>query len=155
MSGSMDSLTLFLHKSLLWMVVILFILFYPMLISIYVFLPLFIGIMGYFLIVGIERGKLSYMVISLLYLINMDINLSLPFFLVSIAILFVYIFFYPHFVHFRKCKVCTPFLTVLMIDLVYLGSLLAYDFVFQTDNIVLDDILLYPLIVDLLVAVML
>jgi hypothetical protein len=42
-----------------------------------------------------------------------------------------------------------------MIDLVYLGSLLAYDFVFQTENIVLDDILLYPLVVDLLVAVML
>ena len=138
---------------LLWILVLFFVLFYPMLISIYVFLPLFIGIMGYILILGIERGKLSYMVISLLYLINLDINLSLPFFLVSIAILSVYIFLYPHFIHFRTCKVCTPFLTVLMIDLVYLGFILAYDFVFQTENIVLDDILLYPLIVDLLMAV--
>jgi len=143
----------YLQKLLLWILVLLFVLFYPMLISIYVFLPLFIGIMGYMLILGIDRGKLSYIVVSLLYLINMDINLSLPLFLVSIAILCVYVFFYPHFIHFRKCKVCTPFLTVLMIDLVYLLFLLAYDFVFQTENIVLDDILLYPLIVDLLVAV--
>jgi len=134
-------------------VVLLFILFYPMFISIYVFLPLFIGIMGYLLILGIERGKLSYVVVALLYLLNLDINLSLPFFLVSITVLFVYIFFYPHFVHFRKCNVCTPFLTVLMIDLLYLAFLLAYDFVFQTENIILDDILLYPLVVDLLVAV--
>jgi len=145
----------YLHSMLLWMLVFLFILFYPMLISIYVFLPLFIGIMGYLLIMGIDRGKFSYILISLLYLINLDINLSLPFFLVTIAILTVYVFLYPHFTHFRSCKVCTPFLTVLMIDLVYLGFLLAYDFIFQTENIVLDDILLYPLVVDLLVAVIL
>jgi hypothetical protein len=151
----MNTLTRFLQKLILWALIIMFVIFYPMLISIYVFLPLFIGIMGYVLILGIERGKWSYILVSLLYLVNMDINLSLPFFLVSIAILFVYIFLYPYFVHFRRCRVCTPLLTVLMIDLVYLGSLLAYDFVFQTENIVLDDILLYPLVVDLLVAVML
>jgi hypothetical protein len=145
----------YLQSVLLWTVVLLFILFYPMLISIYVFLPLFIGIMGYLLILGIEKGKLSYIMISLLYLVNLDVNLSLPFFLVTIAILTVYVFLYPHFTYFRTCKVCTPFLTVLMIDLVYLGFLLAYDFVFQTENIVLDDILLYPLVVDLLVAVIL
>jgi hypothetical protein len=151
----MNTLTHFLQKLLVWTLILLFVLFYPMLISIYVFLPLFIGIMGYVLILGIDRGKWSYILIALLYLVNMDINLSLPFFLVSIAILFVYVFFYPHFVHFRRCKVCIPLLTVLMIDLVYLGFLLAYDFVFQTENIVLDDILLYPLVVDLLVAVIL
>jgi hypothetical protein len=120
-----------------------------------VFLPLFIGIMGYFLILGIEQGRLSYVIVSLLYLLNMDINLSLPFLLVTIAILFVYIFFYPHLIHFRKCKVCTPFLTVLLIDLTYFAFLVGYDFIFQTENIVLDDILLYPLVVDLLVAVIL
>ena len=144
-----------LQKFLLWIVVILFVLFYPMFISIYVFLPLFIGIAGYMLIIGIDRGKVSYILLSLLYLINMDLNLSLPFLLDFIAILSVYVFMYPHFTHFRKCHVCIPILTVLMIDLVYLGSLLLYDFVFQTENIVLDDILLYPLVVDLLVAVML
>ena len=145
----------YLHRLLMWMLVALFIIFYPMLISIYVFLPLFIGIMGYILILGIEQGRISYILVSLLYLVNMDVNLSLPFFMASIAILIVYLFFYPHFIHFRKCHVCTPLLTVFMIDMVYLGLLLAYDFVFGTENIVLDDILLYPLVVDLLVAVLL
>lgn len=144
-----------LKRFLIWTVMILFVLFYPMMISIYVFLPLFIGVAGYMLIVGVERGKISYMLFSLLYLINMDLNLSLPFLLDLIAILFVYVVLYPYLTHFRRCHVCTPFLTVLMIDLVYLGTLLLYDFVFQTENIVLDDILLYPLIVDLLVAVVL
>jgi len=146
-------MTHILRRALLWILIVMFVLFYPMIISIYVFLPLFIGVMGYIMILGIEEGRIVYIIVSLLYLVNMDINLSLPFFLVSIAILFVYLFMYPYFVHFRKCKVCTPLLTVLMIDLVYLGSLLAYDFVFQTENIILDDILLYPLVVDLLVAV--
>lgn len=145
----------YLHRLLMWMLVVLFVVFYPMLISIYVFLPLFIGIMGYILILGIEQGKISYILVSLLYLVNMDVNLSLPFFMTSIAILVVYLFFYPRFLYFRKCHVCTPLLTVFMIDIVYLGSLLAYDFVFGTENIVLDDILLYPLVVDLLVAVLL
>jgi len=153
--SSMRTKNSLLQKFLLWIVVILFVLFYPMFISIYVFLPLFIGIAGYMLIIGIDRGKVSYILLSLLYLINMDLNLSLPFLLDFIAILSVYVFMYPHFTHFRKCHVCIPILTVLMIDLVYLGSLLLYDFVFQTENIVLDDILLYPLVVDLLVAVML
>lgn len=144
-----------LQKFLIGLLLLLFVLFYPMFISIYVFLPLFIGVMGYVLILGIERRKPFYILVSLLYLINLDINLSLPIFLVSIAILFVYLLFYPYFTHFRSCKVCTPVLTVFTIDLVYLGFLLLYDFIFQTENVVLDDILVYPLVVDLIVAVML
>ena len=144
-----------IRKFILWTVAILFVLFYPMLISIYVFLPLFFGVMGYILIKGIEEGRWSYILLSLVYLLNMDINLSLPFMLISIAILLVYIFIYPHMNHFRKCKVCTPLLTVFFIDIVYLGVLLVYDFIFQEQIIRLDDILLYPLVVDLLVAVML
>ena len=144
-----------IRKLILWTLAILFVLFYPMLISIYVFLPLFFGVMGYILIRGIEDGRWSYILLALVYLLNMDINLSLPFMLISIAILLVYIFIYPHLNHFRKCKVCTPLLSVFFIDIVYLGVLLVYDFIFQEQIIKLDDILLYPLIVDLLVAVML
>jgi len=144
-----------IRKLILWILAILFVLFYPMLISIYVFLPLFFGVMGYILIKGIEEGRWSYILLSLVYLLNMDINLSLPFLLISIAILLVYIFIYPHLNHFRKCKVCTPLLTVFFIDIVYLGVLLVYDFIFQEQMVSLDEILLYPLIVDLLVAVML
>jgi len=144
-----------IRKLIVWILAILFVLFYPMLISIYVFLPLFFGVVGYMLIRGIEEGKWAFILLSLIYLINMDINLSMPFLLISIAILLVYIFIYPHLNHFRKCKVCTPLLTVLMIDLVYFAVLMVYDFIFQTHIVRLDEILFYPLIVDLLVAVML
>ncbi|SFV89927.1 hypothetical protein MNB_SV-4-75 [hydrothermal vent metagenome] len=151
----MKSTSYYLRKLLKWMFVAIFVVFYPMIISIYVFLPLFIGIVGYFLILGIEKGKITYIVISLLYFINMDANLSLPFFMISTATLIVYLFFYPRFMHFRKCHVCTPLLTVFMVDMVYLALLLSYDFIFGTENVVLDDILIYTLIVDLLVAVLL
>ncbi len=151
----MDRLTFWAQRLLVGILIAVFVAFYPMLISIYVFLPLFIGVMGYIFILGVDRGKISYILVSFLYLFNIDLNLSLPFFLVSIAIVSVYLFFYPYVKHFRKCTPCSALLTVLMIDVVYLGILLAYDFVFQTESVVLDDILLYPLIVDLIVAVML
>jgi hypothetical protein len=149
----MDKANILLKKILLWLLLSMFVLFYPMLISIYVFLPLFVGVVGYFLILGIDRGKISYILISLFYLINLDINLSLPFLLSTIAVLLVYIFLYPYIANFKSCKVCSPLLNVLFIDLIYFLLLMGYDFIFQTHNIMLDDILLYPLVIDLLVAV--
>lgn len=147
------------HKSLtlsfIWLSVFLFILFYPMLISIYVFLPLFIGVMGYILIQGIEQGKTVYIFTAVIYFINLEINLSLPFFLIFISALLVYVLFYHSLIYFSKCRICGPLLSVLLIDAVYLGNLLAYDFIFQSNSIVLDNILLYSLIVDLLVVVIL
>ena len=139
----------------IWLAVLLFIIFYPMLISIYVFLPLLIGVMGYILIQGIEKGKIHYIFISLVYFINLEVNLSLPFFLIVISSLLVYVLFYHSLIHFRDCMICRPVLSVLLIDGVYLGSLLAYDFIFQTNSIVLDNILLYSLIIDLLLVVIL
>ncbi len=139
----------------IWLAVLLFIIFYPMLISIYVFLPLLIGVMGYILMQGIEKGKIHYIFISLVYFINLEVNLSLPFFLIVISSLLVYVLFYHSLIHFRDCMICRPVLSVLLIDGVYLGSLLAYDFIFQTNSIVLDNILLYSLIIDLLIVVIL
>ncbi len=139
----------------IWLAVLLFIIFYPMLISIYVFLPLLIGVMGYILMQGIEKGKIHYIFISLVYFINLEVNLSLPFFLIVISSLLVYVLFYHSLIHFRDCMICRPVLSVLLIDGVYLGFLLAYDFIFQTNSIVLDNILLYSLIIDLLIVVIL
>ena len=151
----MDNVYQLLHRPLIWTVVLLFILFYPMLISIYVFLPLLIGIMGYIMILGIEEGKLHYILMSILYFINLEVNLSLPIFLIIIMVLLVYVLFYRYLTHFRSCYVCRPILSVILIDIFYLGGLLAYDFVFQCTSIVLDNILLYSLIVDILVVVIL
>jgi hypothetical protein len=142
-------------KFMITMLALIFILFYPMLISIYVFLPLLIGIMGYALLRGIEKGNFFYIMISTLYFINLEVNLSLPYFLTIISTLLVYVLIYPYFTHFKRCNICRPILSVLFLDGVYLGSLLFYDFIFQSHSIVLDNLLLYSLIVDLLVVVIL
>jgi len=143
----------YIIKVLFWVLLLFFVLFYPMLISFYVFLPLLIGVMGYVFIQGVDKGKWAYVLLSLIYFINLEVNLSLPFFLILISVLIVYILFYNTLTHLKKCRICTPLLTVFLIDVVYLGVLLAYDFIFDTSSIVLDTILLYSLIVDLLVVV--
>ncbi len=151
----MDKLNKSLYFSFIWLSVLLFVVFYPMLISIYVFLPLLIGVMGYVFIQGIEKGKTRYIFVAIIYFINLEVNLSLPFFLIFISSLLVYIIFYHSLIHFNKCRICRPILSVMLINAVYLGSLLSYDFIFQTNSVVLDTILFYSLIVDLLLVVIL
>lgn len=151
----MDHITKTQHSPLFWLVAWSFIAIYPMLISIYVFLPLVIGAMGYILVQGLEREKLSFILIAIVYMINLEVNLSLPIFLIAISTLSFYILVYPSLKHFRKCKICRPLLSVLFLDLIYMGCLFSFDFIFQTQSIVLDKILLYSLIVDMLIVVIL
>lgn len=143
------------QRSLIWIGIGLFVFFYPMLISIYVFLPLFIGAMSYMFILGLEKEKTAYILISIFFMMNIEVNLSLPTFLIIISALLFYVLIYPSLKHFRKCKVCRPILSVLLLDLLYLACLFSYDFVFQTQSIVLDKILLYSLVVDMLIVVIL
>lgn len=142
-------------KLWLYIPVIAFICFHPMFISIYVFLPLVIGTMGYYLIEGIHQKKLHYIFFTVVYFINLEVNLSLPFFLTIVASLLVYLFFYLHLVHFRQCRICKAILIVLAIDILYLGMLLGYDMLFGTSSIMLDSIILYSLVVDILLVLVL
>lgn len=142
-------------SSFLWLLGLFFILLYPMLISIYVFLPLLIGAMGYLLVYGLDKGKISFVLLAIIYMLNVEINLSLPLFLILISTLLFYVLVYPYLKYFRKCQVCRPLLSVLFLDIIYLMCLFSYDFIFQTKSIVLDEILLYSLIVDMLVVVIL
>jgi hypothetical protein len=144
-----------LIKTILWLLAIVFIIFYPMLISIYVFLPLMIGVMGYILTQGIERNKLDYVIVAGIYLINLDLNLSLPIFLSIVASMIVYVMIDKSFLAKTKCKLCKTLISVVLIDFVYLGVLLGYDFIFQTQSVVLDELLVYSLIIDMIVAVIL
>jgi|LGVC01.1.fsa_nt_gb hypothetical protein len=139
----------------LWSIVIAFIIFYPMLISIYVFLPILIGFMGYVLILGIDRSRISYVLISLVYLVNIEVNLSLPLFLSVLTIMLFYVTIYPHLYVLKKCKVCIPLLSVIFIDLLYFIMLLGYDFIFGESSIVIDQLLLYSLVVDILMVFLL
>ena len=143
------------RSTLIWSIVISFIIFYPMLISIYVFLPLMIGFMGYVLILGIDRPRPSYVLISLIYLVNLEVNLSLPLFLSALTIMLFYITIYPHLHVLKKCKVCIPLLSVIFIDLLYFVMLLGYDFIFDESSIVIDQLLLYSLVVDILMVFLL
>ena len=151
----MDKVHYILHRPFLWISILIFVIFYPMLISIYVFLPLLIGIMGYTMIIGIEEGKFYYILIAMIYFTNLEVNLSLLFFLTTISTLLMYVFFYHSLTYFRTCQICKPILSVILIDFIYLILLLAYDFVFQTSSIVLDNILFYSLIVDILMVIIL
>ena len=141
------------HSKLFWVIVGLFIFIYPMFISIYVFLPLLIGGASYILIEGVQREKSYYMFIALIYLINLEVNLSLPLFLTTISAFIFYITIYPNLKYFRICKVCQHILSVILLDLFYLCAIFFFDFIFQTQSIVLDKILLYSLIVDILIVV--
>ena len=144
-----------LIKTILWLLAIVFIIFYPMLISIYVFLPLMIGVIGYILTQGIERNKLDYIIVASIYLINLDLNLSLPIFLSIVASMIVYVVIDKSLLAKTKCKLCKTLISVVLIDFVYLGVLFWYDFVFQTQSVVFDELLVYSLIIDMIVAVIL
>lgn len=144
-----------LKSTFLWLLALFFILFYPMLISIYVFLPLLIGAVGYLFVNGMEEGRVSFIVLAVVYMLNLELNLSLPLFMILISTLLFYVLVYPYLKYFRKCLVCRPLLSVLFLDVIYLMCLFSYDFIFQTQSIVLDEILLYSLIVDMLVVVIL
>lgn len=141
---------------ILWIsAVVFFVLFYPMLISIYVFLPLFIGAMSYIFILGLENNKSLSLLIASIYLINLEVNLSLPLFLTIVSALLFYMIFYVSLKYFSRCKMCKPLISVLLLDVLYLGALFAFDFIFDTNSIVLDSILFYSLIVDMLIVVLL
>ncbi|MDQ7086301.1 MAG: hypothetical protein Q9M36_15985 [Sulfurovum sp.] len=151
----MERITRTDHRTLFMILIYLFIFFYPMLISIYVFLPLFIGAMSYALIQGLEQRKTTYLLVSIIYFINLEVNLSLPLFLTIISSFLFYVTVYASLRHFRSCKVCKALISVLILDIFYLGALFFFDFVFQTNSIVLDSILLYSLVVDMLIVVLL
>ncbi|RLA66680.1 MAG: hypothetical protein DRQ78_03695 [Epsilonproteobacteria bacterium] len=144
-----------IQTPIFWLGIILFIIVYPMLISIYVFFPLFIGTISYFFIEGIERQKPTFVAVAAFYLIHLEANLSLPLFLAIISALLFYLFIYPSLLHFKRCIMCKAVLSVLILDLNYFILLFLYDFIFQTESLSLNIILLYSLVVDLLLVMIL
>ncbi len=144
-----------LGSVVVWIATLFYIIFYPMFISIYVFLPLMIGFMGYFFIYGVEKAQTSYIVLSLVYLINLEVNLSLPLFLTILTVIFFYIFIYPILNILKECKTCVALFSVLFIDLLYFIMLVGYDFIFDASSIVVDQLILYTLVVDMLMVFLL
>jgi len=132
-----------------------FVTFYPMLISIKVFLPLMVGLMGYILVLGIEKMRFYFIFISLLYLINIEINLSLPLLLTVITVLVFYALIYPSFDIIKECPICVSLISVIFIDMLYFIILVGHDFIFNETSIVVDQLLIYSLLVDLFLVFLL
>jgi len=141
-------------RILFWMILGCFVIFYPIMVSIYVYLPLFIGFAGYMIIWGIDGHGVRYVWFPLLYLLNLEANLSLPMFLSLLAILFFYLTLYEKIRYFKRCSVCVGILSVIAINSYYFVLLLGYDFMFDTTSIHVNTLLLYSLIFDLIFVVL-
>ncbi len=137
-----------------WILLISFIIMYPILISMYVYLPLFIGFAGYLIIWGFDGHGVRFVWLPLIYLINLEANLSLPIFLSFLTILMFYLTLYERIRILKRCPICVGLLSVAFIDLYYIGVLVVYDFVFDTSSIVLDSLLYYSLAFDLIFVVL-
>ena len=144
----------FILKILFGIILIGVIILYPILISIYVFLPLFIGFAGWSLLRGIDGEGVGYIFFPLMYLTNLEINLSLPLLMVGFATLLYYLTLYERVRMFKKCRVCVAVLSVVFIDLYYLGALVVYDALMDTSSIVIDKLLWYSLLSDIFMAVL-
>ncbi len=140
---------------LLWLGIFAFVLLYPMLVSVYVTLPLFIGIAGYLILRGLEGEGWRYLLLPLFYLLNLEVNLSLPLLLSLAAALIYYLLLYPSMLFLKRCRLCVALLSVLFIDLIYLGLIEIYDFIFSTSSITINTQLVYSLLMDLFAAVLL
>jgi len=121
----------------------------------YVYLPLLIGFSGYMIIWGIDGHGVRYIWFPLLYLLNLEANLSLPMFLSLLAVLLFYLTLYERIRYFKRCNVCVGLLSVAAIDIYYFILLLGYDFMFDTTSIFINSLLLYSLVFDLIFVVLL
>ncbi|WP_457607649.1 hypothetical protein [Nitratifractor sp.] len=142
-------------KLLWWIAVLALIVFYPMLVSIYVTLPLFIGVAGYLVLRGIEEHRWSVLIAAVLYLLNLEINLSLPLLMTLLDVLLYYLLFFPTVQLLKRCPLCMAILSVVLIDLFYFGLILGYDFIFESHSIEVNSLLLYSLVMDIVVVVFL
>jgi hypothetical protein len=124
------------------------------LISVYVKLPLFIGYAGYLLLLGMEgkRGY-SYIFLPLLYLLNLEANLSLPLLLTVLSVFIYHMIFYNIVNILKRCRVCVAFISVVAIDSIYFALILVYDFIFEGSSIEINSLLLYSLVLDIVAAV--
>jgi len=127
---------------------------YPMLVSIYVTMPLFIGFAGLMLILGIDEGRIWQIILSILYMINLEINLSLPLFLIPTSVAIYMLFFKNKLSLLKLCPICIRIATVIFINIIYFFLLYSYDFVQSQNSVNYDSFLLFTFIYDIIAAVL-
>ncbi len=127
---------------------------YPMLISIYVTLPLFVGFSGLILVRGLDKENYLYIFFSLVYMLNLEVNLSLPIFLLPISAIIFYIFFKDKLNFLKLCLSCVSVATVLFINLIYFSLLFFHDFITGQNSVNYDSFLIFSIIYDIIAAVL-
>ena len=140
----------FLEKLGLFLVVIA----YPFLVSIYSMLPPLIGLAGYIIILNIDKNKI-YALSGMVYLLNLELNSTLPILLSIFVVVMTYIFLYSRLKLLIRCQVCFLFSMIVLIDTFYYLTLFLYDAMFQTTTVVANMMLVYYIIVDIFIGVFL
>lgn len=139
----------FLEKLGLFLVVVG----YPVLVSIYSMLPPLIGLAGYIIIANVDKNKL-YALAGMVYLLNLELNLTLPILLSIFVVVMTYIFLYSTLKLLIRCQVCLLFTMIVIVDTFYYLTLFLYDAMFQTTTVVGDMMLIYYIIVDIFIGVL-
>jgi hypothetical protein len=115
-------------------------------------LPPLIGLAGYIIITNVDRNKI-YALSGMIYLINLDLNLTLPMLLSVFVVIMIYIFLYSMLKLLIRCRVCLLFTLMVLIDLSYYLILFLYDAMFNTSTVISDMLLVYYIVVDILIGV--
>jgi len=131
-----------------------FVLFYPFLVSMYTMLPPLVGLAGYIIISNFDK-KILYVWGGFFYLLNLELNSSLPILLSFFIIIIIYYLFYSTLKLLVRCRVCLLFMLMVIIDASYYLSLFLYDIIFDTSSVVADMLLVYYIVVDILIGVFL
>ena len=143
-----------MQKTLTIIFWILTIIIYPMLISMYVTLPLFVGFAGLIMVMGIEEERYTYFLLALIYMLNLEINLSLPMFLMPISVMVFYLFVKDKLAIIKLCKICVRVASVVLINAIYFFILANYDFITEQSSVNYDSLLLSSVLFDIIAVVL-
>ena len=130
----------------------LFVLGYPFLVSIYSLVPPLIGLVGYLIIHNVDRNKV-YVFSGIVYLLNLELNLTLPILLSLFVVVMVRVFIYSKLKLLIHCKVCLLFIMIVLMDFFYYMTIFLYDAMFDTTTVVANAMLIYYIIIDVLIGV--
>jgi len=137
-----------------WSVIIFFVIIYPMLVSIYPLLPPLFGIAGLIIISNINKN-IIYTISTMLYLIHLDLNLSLPFMLSIFSILLINTFVYPTAKLMIRCRVCLGLFLIILVDIFYYFNLFIYDLILSSTTVIADSMLSFYIFVDVIIGLLL
>lgn len=134
---------------------ILFVVIYPALVAIYQVLPLFIGFFGFLLFDGIEKNRVFTILLAIVYLIHIETDLHLPYFLSIMASLIAFLLLYGKLGFLKECRLCRSLVATVVIDAIYFGLLLGYDALFGAETLKATFLYGYSAIIDLVAVVFL